>query len=111
MDKIECESQISSVVWSTNPQYRELVSSHGRPHNGLQIWKYPSLEKVADIAPESSSRVLDLSLSPDGTTVLSASADEVLRFWRVFEPQPVVPKKTVEIPKALSSLCKAVNMR
>ena len=31
------------------------------------------------------SRVLHLALSPDGTTIASAAADETLRFWRVFE--------------------------
>ena len=29
-------------------------------------------------------RVLHLVLSPDGTTVLSAGADETLRMWRCF---------------------------
>lgn len=29
-------------------------------------------------------RVLHLALSPDGTTVLSAGADETLRMWRCF---------------------------
>lgn len=31
-------------------------------------------------------RVLHMALSPDGTTIASAAADETLRFWKVFEP-------------------------
>lgn len=29
-------------------------------------------------------RVLHMALSPDGSTVCSASSDETLRFWKVF---------------------------
>lgn len=29
-------------------------------------------------------RVLHLAQSPDGATVVSAAADETLRFWKVF---------------------------
>ena len=32
------------------------------------------------------SRVLHLACSPDGGTVVSAAADETLRFWEVFAP-------------------------
>ena len=31
-------------------------------------------------------RVLHMALSPDGGTVVSAAADETLRFWEVFVP-------------------------
>ena len=33
-----------------------------------------------------SSRVLHTAISPDGGTVVSAAADETLRFWEVFAP-------------------------
>jgi cell division cycle 20, cofactor of APC complex len=32
------------------------------------------------------SRVLHMAISPDGGTVVSAAADETLRFWDVFVP-------------------------
>ena len=37
------------------------------------------------------SRVLHMAVSPDGGTVLSAAADETLRFWDIFAP-PTVKK-------------------
>ena len=43
------------------------------------------MKKIAELRGHTS-RVLHLALSPDGTTVASAAADETLRFWKVFEP-------------------------
>ena len=43
------------------------------------------MRKIAELKGHTS-RVLHLALSPDGTTVASAAADETLRFWKVFEP-------------------------
>ena len=46
------------------------------------------MKKLTDLKGHTS-RVLHMSLSPDGTTVVSAAADETLRFWKVFEqPKP-----------------------
>lgn len=38
-------------------------------------------------------RVLHLATSPDGSTVLSAGADETLRLWKCFAADPVKKKK------------------
>merc|ERR1711966_100925 len=62
---------------------KALVSGHGFSQNQISVWKYPSLVKVADLMGHTA-RILNLAQSPDGTTVLSASADETLRFWKVF---------------------------
>jgi cell division cycle protein 20 (cofactor of APC complex) len=43
-----------------------------------------------------SARVLSLAQSPDGTTVLSASADETLRFWRIFSKAEKKPADSQE---------------
>jgi len=76
-------SQVCQLAWSKT--YRELVSTHGFSQNQLCIWKYPSMSKVQELHGHSS-RVLHLSLSPDGSTAATLAADETLRFWRVFEP-------------------------
>jgi cell division cycle 20, cofactor of APC complex len=72
---------VCSLLWSTRT--RELVSSHGYAHNQLCVWRYPSLQRVKEL-PGHTARVLHTALSPDGATVVSAAADETLRFWEVF---------------------------
>lgn len=76
-------SQVCQLAWSKT--YRELLSTHGFSQNQLCVWKYPSMNKVAELTGHSS-RVLHLALSPDGSTAATLAGDETLRFWRVFEP-------------------------
>ncbi|KAA8494868.1 Anaphase-promoting complex subunit cdc20 [Porphyridium purpureum] len=84
VNSIDTKSQVCSIVW--NPHDKELLTSHGFSQNQLTLWKYPSLMRVAEL-PGHTSRVLHTALSADGQTVVSAAADETLRFWRVFEGQ------------------------
>jgi len=44
---------------------------------------------------------LNLAQSPDGTTLLSASADETLRFWKVFSK---VEKKSSAAQSAMQRI-------
>ena len=69
-------SQVSSLVWAR--EYRELVSSHGSDKNEIVIWKYPTMERTAELMGHTE-RVLQLCLSPDGSSLISAGADETLR--------------------------------
>lgn len=46
-----------------------------------------------------------MSMSPDGTTVISAGADETLRLWKCFGVDPSKKKSTKEV-KAEPSLLK-----
>jgi cell division cycle protein 20 (cofactor of APC complex) len=82
VNSILTDSQVCALQW--NPFDKEILSSHGFVNNQLCIWKYPSMKKVAELRGHSN-RVLHLALSPDGTTVASAAADETLRFWKVFQ--------------------------
>ena len=77
---VDTHSQVCALQWSTLEQ--EIVSSHGFPHMKLVLWKYPHLVKVSELTGHTA-RVLHLAQSPDGTTVVSAAADETLRFWRI----------------------------
>jgi len=83
LNSVDTKSQVCSLLWSKRD--KELLSSHGFSHNQLILWKYPSMVKLAELEGHSS-RVLHLAQSPDGTTIVSAAADETLRFWRVFGP-------------------------
>ncbi|KAJ2755284.1 WD repeat-containing protein slp1, partial [Coemansia nantahalensis] len=73
---------VTSIRWSV--EYRELVTSHGLPHNHLALWSYPSLAKIVDI-PAHDQRILHTAISPDGQTIATAASDESLKFWRIFE--------------------------
>ena len=52
--------------------------------NQLCVWKYPSMAKMAELTGHTA-RVLHMAQSPDGHTIVSAAADETLRFWRCFD--------------------------
>lgn len=79
---VDTGSQVCALQWSTSE--KELVSSHGFSDNQLILWKYPSLSKIKEFRGHTS-RVLHLARSPDGRTVCSASADESIRFWDLFD--------------------------
>jgi cell division cycle protein 20 (cofactor of APC complex) len=81
LNSVDTKSQVCSLVW--NKHERELLSSHGFSQNQLTVWRFPSMSKVTELTGHTS-RVLHTALSPDGTTVVSAAADETLRFWKVF---------------------------
>jgi cell division cycle protein 20 (cofactor of APC complex) len=90
LNSIDTGSQVCALQW--NPFEKEILSSHGFARNQLSLWKYPSMAKIKDLEGHHS-RVLHLALSPDGSTVVSAAADETLRFWNVFAPPATVKHK------------------
>lgn len=99
LNSINTGSQVCALQWSR--QYKEIVSSHGFPRNQINVWKYPSMVKVAELSGHDS-RVLHLAQSPDGVTLVSAAGDETLRFWKVWQPSEAakssVKSNTVKAP-------------
>lgn len=75
-------SQVCGLLW--NPRDKELLSAHGYSQFQLSLWKYPNMQKVGDLFGHKD-RVLHLALSPDHSTIVSAGADETLRFWKIFD--------------------------
>lgn len=82
LNTIETGSQVSSLLWSD--AHKELISGHGYPDNQLSIWQYPSMTKKADLLGHTS-RVLQMTMSPDKSRVMSSAGDETLRLWHCFE--------------------------
>lgn len=96
LNTVETESQVSSILW--NEEYRELISGHGHPNNQLTIWEYPSMRRQINLLGHSS-RVLQLTMSPDHTKVMSAAGDETLRLWSCFQTSNAgVNKKSKPTP-------------
>ena len=62
------------------------------------------MNKVTELTGHTA-RVLHICTSPDGSSVMSAGADETLRLWMCFAPDP---NKKGEKPqkKAISSILK-----
>ncbi|OWB86741.1 anaphase-promoting complex binding protein [[Candida] boidinii] len=75
-------SQVCNLAWSKNSN--ELVSTHGYSRNQIVIWKFNTMQQIASLTGHTY-RVLYLSMSPDGQTIVTGAGDETLRFWNVFE--------------------------
>jgi cell division cycle 20-like protein 1 (cofactor of APC complex) len=104
LNKIDTGSQVCNLSWSQN--CNEIVSTHGYSLNQIVIWRYPSMSKVATLTGHTY-RVLYLSMSPDGSTIVTGAGDETLRFWQVF-PGPRADGKesssSLLFPKTLGSV-------
>ena len=78
---INTGSQVCNLMFSKNSQ--ELVSTHGYSLNSIILWKFPTMQKIQTLTGHSY-RVLYLSMSPDGESIVTGAGDETLRFWNLF---------------------------
>lgn len=84
-NSVETGAQVSGLLWDT--QHKELLSAHGNPNNQLSVWSCdPASFELSECGHlrGHEDRILHLSGSFDGRTVVTAGADETLRFWKVF---------------------------
>ncbi|GAA6032547.1 hypothetical protein JCM8097_004810 [Rhodosporidiobolus ruineniae] len=94
LQEVDTGSQVCNMLFSRNSN--ELVTTHGfsagQAQNQVVIWKYPSMQQVAQLTGHTF-RVLYLASSPDGQTIVTGAGDETLRFWNAF-PKGKVERKT-----------------
>ncbi|KAI9318964.1 WD40-repeat-containing domain protein [Dichotomocladium elegans] len=80
-------SQVCNVTWSKKSN--EIVSTHGYSSNSdnssnqVIVWKANNMQQIATLSGHTS-RVLYMSISHDGSTIVTGAGDETLRFWDVF---------------------------
>ncbi|XP_052867645.1 cell division cycle protein 20 homolog isoform X1 [Anopheles cruzii] len=103
LNSVDTKSQVCGLMFSKT--YKEIISAHGYVNNQLTIWKYPSMTKQLDLLGHTG-RVLQLAMSPDGSKVMSAGADETLRLWSCFIPDPLLAKKEKQGAREKPSLLK-----
>ncbi|BGP63105.1 hypothetical protein NBRC10512_000906 [Rhodotorula toruloides] len=91
LQEVDTGSQVCNMLFSKTSN--ELVTTHGfsagQAQNQVVIWRYPSMQQVAQLNGHTF-RVLYLASSPDGQTIVTGAGDETLRFWNAF------PKSKVE---------------
>ncbi|GAA5975363.1 hypothetical protein JCM11641_005954 [Rhodosporidiobolus odoratus] len=98
LQEVDTGSQVCNMLFSRNSN--ELVTTHGfsagQAQNQVVIWKYPSMQQVAQLTGHTF-RVLYLASSPDGQTIVTGAGDETLRFWNAF-PKGKVERKADASP-------------
>ncbi|OMJ70770.1 hypothetical protein SteCoe_31191 [Stentor coeruleus] len=81
VSSVDTGSQVSALEW--NRYDKEILSAHGYTQNQLTLWKADEMTKIMDFNGHTA-RILNMSANPDGTQVVTAGADETLRFWNIF---------------------------
>jgi len=105
LNSIDTGSQVCSLLWSPND--KEILSSHGFSKNELNLWSYPGMAKIKELTGHTG-RALHLSMGPASSAgsapmVVSAGADETLRFWNIFGD--------AKVKKPVSSTSLSAGMR
>ena len=90
---VDTGSQVCQLAWS--PSSPELLSAHGYSTNTLVVWRFPSMSRVATLTGHTT-RVLYMTLAPDGESVCTGAGDETIRFWRIFGRPPWVTYSTAD---------------
>ena len=108
LNSIDTGSQVCALQW--NRHEKEILSSHGFAQNQLCLWKYPTMAKVKELKGHTA-RVLHMASSPDGSCVVSAAADETLRFWDVFGAAPTKKRTNGSVLGRGKKLSKTMHIR
>ena len=90
---VDTGSQVCQLAWS--PSSMELLSAHGYSTNTLVVWRFPSMSRLATLTGHTT-RVLYMTVAPDGESVCTGAGDETIRFWRIFGKPPWVAQSTAD---------------
>ena len=82
--KYDTGSQVCNLLFSKTSN--ELVSTHGYSLNQINIWALPNMKKIGTLIGHNY-RVLYLSLSPDGQSIVTGAGEKTIKFWNVFPPK------------------------
>jgi len=47
LKSVKTESQITSIIWSNH--YTELLTTHGYSTNDINVWKFPTMDRISNI--------------------------------------------------------------
>ena len=108
LNSYDTGSQVCALVW--NKFEKEIISSHGYSKNQITVWTYPKMSKIVDLLGHMN-RVLYLTMSPDGCTLVSGSSDETLRFWNINDPEKIKEQNQQENVCSFSDLSSFSNIR
>ncbi|EJW04610.1 hypothetical protein EDEG_01194 [Edhazardia aedis USNM 41457] len=89
LKSVDVKSQVCTLNYIE--KYKEVVSSHGFSNNEIIMWKATNLKKMS-VFGKHENRVLNVAISPDGSKMASVSADENLKFWKLFDSEKAIPR-------------------
>ena len=81
ISNIKSDSQVCEISFSAHSN--EMATCHGYPSNQIVVWNLVKNKRVSIINGHQN-RTLYAALGPDQESMLTCSADETLKFWKVF---------------------------
>uniref|UniRef100_A0AC35U0Y7 WD_REPEATS_REGION domain-containing protein n=1 Tax=Rhabditophanes sp. KR3021 TaxID=114890 RepID=A0AC35U0Y7_9BILA len=92
--EIETHSSVNGIY--INEEYREVLSFHGNSANRVSAWSFDQLKPLHSYGayPE---RIISHAISPGHEYVLTASADQVIKIWQMFQPKDEKKRSKVEM--------------
>ena len=79
---IRTKSQICEILWSSFNQY-QILTTHGYDTNNINIWNIKKKIKI-NTSISTNKRLLYVAINKNKQNIVTASSDDTLRFWNVF---------------------------
>jgi cell division cycle protein 20 (cofactor of APC complex) len=82
VDMRETCSQVCTLQFSHLT--KDLITTHSNYSNEICVWRTNGLKKIGSMIGHEE-RALTLCISPDKSTILTASSDETMRLWKLYD--------------------------